>query len=295
MSRQSTSTASTEPHAFLAFAIVVCLCVETAASTGEVVDMLPGIVKPTESAELSPAVDGVLEAILVEEGQTVAADAVLAVVDRDLAEASLRQAEFEAQRTASVQLAKTRVGVAEKYLARIEQAHRKQAASGLELDEALGRVDEARASLTEAHEQLAAARNQLESARAQHAAHEVRSPIAGEVVRIQARRGEMVVRSEPVITVVDLAELQVDLYVPTGLLNQLRVGEPYTLAAEGPVARDIEATLIYVEPLVDAATDTFRCRFAIDNEYSGLPAGFAVRLREPEAKATSSEPVALVR
>ena len=290
---------SMHPSMFFAtarsLAALACLVAAPCHAAAPVIDMLPGIVKPARSAERSPSADGVLEALHYEEGQTAAAGATTAVVDRALAEASLRQAECEAQRSAAVRLASTRVDVAQKYLARIEQAFAKQAASELELDEARGRVDEAKASLAEAHEQLDAASKQLETARAQHAAHEVRSPFEGELVRVKARLGEMVQRAAPVAMVVDLQELHADLYVPTALIGQLTVGQRYTLSAEAPVTRDLQAKLIYREPLIDAATDTFRCRFTIDNSRRHLPAGFAVRLRYPSDTAIGSEPIAGVR
>ena len=43
-----------------------------------------------------------------------------------------------------------------------------------------------------------------------------------------------------------------------------------------------------IRPVIDAATDTFRCVFEVDNRDLSLPSGFAVRLREPANKARPS-------
>lgn len=276
------------------FAAVVCLGVSSHAE-GPVIDMLPGVVKPTSSADLSPSVEGVLQILHVKEGQWVEAGELLALVDSNLAKARLDQARFEADRTAAVELADARVDLAKKYLARIEQAHDKQAASDLELDEARGRVRESLAASAEAHEQLEAARKQLATAQARYASHEIRTPIAGEVIRIDARRGELIQRTRPVAQVINLAELQADLFVPTRLLSQLTVGQTYTLSAEAPVSQDLRAQLIYREPMIDAATNTFRCRFVIDNQSQSLPTGFTVRLRQPASPELDAEPIARAR
>jgi len=52
------------------------------------------------------------------------------------------------------------------------------------------------------------------------------------------------------------------------------------LAAGEPGNRDVRAKLKFADPVIDPASQTFRCVFAIDNAAPSLPAGFVVQWRE---------------
>ena len=63
--------------------------------------------------------------------------------------------------------------------------------------------------------------------------------------------------------------------------RRIAAGEPVGLLAGVPVSGRIEGQLKYAAPVVDAATQTFRCVFTINNQDLRLPAGFSVRLDIP--------------
>ncbi len=244
----------------------------------QAIEMLPGIAHPLQVAEIAAAADGPLWKLYVAEGDIVQVGTVLALIDNRVAVASVQAAQSAADRQAMLSSANAKVSLAEQYLNRINQAATKNAASGLEIDEATSRLQEAKAALQEGIEtqREAAARLQIEQARLE--THEVRAPFDGTVIKIYPHLGETVSRSAPIIKIADISRLRADLYIPLSLISSQRVGETIELRADLPGRPLLNAKIVFVAPLIDAATQTIRVVVEIDNISKHLPAGFAVRL-----------------
>ncbi len=249
------------------------------------IDMLPGIAHPLQVAEISAAADGPLWKLFVAEGDAVAPDTVMGLIDNRVALASVIAAQSTADRQAMMDAAKAKVSLADQFLNRIQQAASKKAASGLEVDEAGSRLAEAKAALQEGLESQrdAIARLQIEKARLD--THEIRAPFQGTVIKIYPHLGETVSRGAPIVKIADVTRLRADLYVPLSRAASIRVGEATELLAELPGQPLLNAKVVFIAPLIDAATQTIRVVVEIENPDKQLPAGFAVRLsplgREP--------------
>ena len=89
----------------------------------------------------------------------------------------------------------------------------------------------------------------------------------------------MVTLEDRVIKMADLDTLEAQINLPIEMYGDLTVGETYTLSADQPVNREIDAKLKLINPIIDTASRTFRCVFAIDNRSTRLPAGFTVYLK----------------
>ncbi|MCE3018044.1 MAG: efflux RND transporter periplasmic adaptor subunit [Pirellula sp.] len=249
------------------------------------IDMLPGIAHPLQVAEISAAADGPLWKLFVVEGDAVAPDTVMGLIDNRVALASVIAAQSTADRQAMMDAAKAKVALADQFLNRIQQAASKKAASGLEVDEAGSRLAEAKAALQEGLESQrdALARLQIEKARLD--THEIRAPFQGTVIKIYPHLGETVSRGAPIVKIADVTRLRADLYVPLSRAASIRAGEATQLLAELPGQPLLNAKVVFIAPLIDAATQTIRVVVEIENPDKQLPAGFAVRLsplgREP--------------
>jgi len=246
-------------------------------------EMLPGIAHPLQVAEISAAADGPLWKLFVAEGDTVAADGVLALIDNRVALASVVAAQSSADRKAMLDAANAKVSLAEQFLNRIQQAANKKAASGLEVDEACSRLSEAKAALQEGHESQrdAIARLKIEQARLE--TYEIRAPFQGTVIKINPHLGETVSRGAPIVKIADINRLRAELFVPHSLISAHRVGETIELRADLPGRPLLDAKIVFIAPLIDAATQTIRIVVEIENSSKQLPAGFAVRLSQTSA------------
>jgi len=244
------------------------------------IEMLPGIAHPLQLAEIAAAADGPLWKLNVAEGEVVSCDTVLALIDNRVAVASVIAAQSSADRQAMLNSANAKVALAEQFLNRIQQAASKKAASGLEVDEASSRLAEAKAALQEGQESQRDAISRLKIEQARLDTYEVRAPFSGTVIKIYPHLGETVSRGAPIIKIADINRLRADLYVPLSLVSAQRIGETVELRADLPNRPLLDAKIVFIAPLIDAATQTIRIVVEIDNTTNQLPAGFAVRLSQ---------------
>ena len=278
-------------HGPLPLLLMVAIAPEARSESRQapVLDMLPGVVEARQAVDLALPIPGALAEISVSEMESVEQGQVLAALDDRLARASLFAAQAVANRNAHVRRAQSAVALAEKYLERVRGAYEKNAASGLELDEAQGRLAEAQAGLAAAQEQQREADAQVALEQVQLDSHQLRAPFAGIVTRILVKPGATVSPDKPILRLTNAKCLRVSLFVPVEYFHRLRVGRTYTLDAEPPAPRRVEAQLMAYEPIVDAASDTFRCVFQLENEDLSIPAGVAVRLCEPDLGGSSAQ------
>lgn len=255
---------------------------EPRTETG-VLDMLPGVAEPAEFAELAPSIEGVLTTLAVSEGQPVRRGQVLASLDNRVAAASVQLASLAAARTAAIDRAQEELKAAVRTLERMEQAAAHDAVSEQEVDLARIGVKSAEANLALAEEMRAAAAAQLALEQAKLRLHDVVAPFDGVVVQISANLGESLTRDDPVVTIANFDRLRAHLYVPVAHYQRLTVGADYQAAASAPVAERLSLRLINFEPVIDPATQAFRCVFEIDNREAALPAGFSLRLIRPQS------------
>jgi HlyD family secretion protein len=94
--------------------------------------------------------------------------------------------------------------------------------------------------------------------RRQVAALQVQSPVDGRVGQVQVAERASVAKDAPLLTVIDLSQLEVEIKVPESLARDLQPGMSATLEGDG---RQWEATLSGVSPEVVAGEVTARLRF----------------------------------
>ncbi len=245
--------------------------------------ILPGVVEPVQIVHLMPRVEGVVQTIHVDEGQYVAKGEVLAELDDDIAESSVAVARAMAESESEIRMAETNWQQSQRLVERVKQAHGSGASSDLELDQAVSAAEQAEFRLSLAREQHRQSNAQLQLELTKLASHRVVAPFDGRILKIACRPGQTVARTEVVLTVASLKSLQADLYIPVHLVAQLQLGHDYELLASAPIDGLVRATLTSIEPQIDPASQTSRCRFRIDNANERFPAGFTVVPQLPQA------------
>lgn len=249
-----------------------------ASESSEFVTCLPAVANPLEFAELTAAVDGPLWRLEVSEGQQVVQGQLLGVIDNRVALASSRAAEAAADRSAMLRAARAKEQLARQYVKRIEMAASKNAASGLEVDEARGRLEEAAANVAEGEEQQREAVARLNVERARLEAHEIRAPFDGQVVHIRKRVGETTSKGESLFTIANVQRLKAEIHLPFASASDYRPGQSLPIQAELPQQNRIDASIKFIAPVMDAATRTIRLLVEIDNSDGKLPAGFELKV-----------------
>lgn len=248
------------------------------ASILEIRSELHGIARPQRMAIMSALVPGRILKIHHEEGAAVAAGDRLVSLDDRLAQAQVEASRIEAERTGGILRAEQSLRLAERRLQRLEQAALKNAAAGFEIEEARSVTEQARAEHTAALETKALAVANLKLAEEQLRRGTICAPFDGVIVQIHQKAGATVDPTLPIVTIASLETLEVELYVPVERYGTLKVGGQTSLISSAPVGRDITATVRSVSPVIDSASNTFRCVLVVNNSDMKLPAGFSVVL-----------------
>ena len=261
-------------------------------SSARILTMLPGIVRPSQQVDVSAPLEGVITELRVEEGDSVDVGAILAVSDHRIALADVQLAEVVSQRTAAIQRAQNERRLAKDLLERLLAVEDPRAVSEIEVERARSSYELAEAALIAAREDAAEAAANLQVAKARLEAHNIRAPFDGQVLKIESTVGQMLEGSDVLLRLANLKTLKTELYVPVAWYGRLQVGDTYSLAAANPVNQTIPAKLISFEPIIDAATQSFRCVFELDNSNLRLPSGFTVRMVQPvtASKLTRTHP-----
>ncbi|HEX6198949.1 MAG TPA: efflux RND transporter periplasmic adaptor subunit [Thermoanaerobaculia bacterium] len=242
-------------------------------------------------AHVAPRVAGRLVRVPAALGETVAAGAVLAVLD------SLELGEAKAEYLR----ARARHEVARRGYERERSLRADRISSEQEVLEAEAAAREAAAELAAAREALrllgldAAAIETLswEDPRAAEVA--VRAPFAGRVVAREATLGELVTPEDTLFTVADLSQvwLWIDLYERD--LAHVRPGERVEVRLDAWPEETFTGELAYVADQVDPATRTVRARVDLPNPDGRLLPGMFGRVALASAAGAEEPALAIPR
>jgi membrane fusion protein (multidrug efflux system) len=115
---------------------------------------------------------------------------------------------------------------------------------------------------------------QLASAEAQLALLHGAAPLGGTVTHLNVHAGEAVDPSTVVAEIADLHRLVISADLPSADVARLRLGEPLVVAGE----KNLSATVSFLSPAVDAATDTVNVKAALPPD-SGLRPGAMIAVK----------------
>ena len=202
---------------------------------------------------------GTLVSLSAAEGSRVRAGQVLGTIDR--AEMGSRLAE----RSAMLESARASLKQAETAQASNQRLADQQFISPIALEQSKTALDAARA-------QVHAAQAQLDTARVGLRDSTIVAPIAGVVAKRHVVPGEKVSPEQQVLTIVDLARLELAGSVGTHEVSQLAPGMPVQVKVEG-VSQALQGLLARIAPSAEAGTRSIGVTIALDNPKEQLRAG----------------------
>ncbi len=244
---------------------------------------VPGVLKPSQVVELAAAVDGVLEEAFVDWGDFVEEGQVLARLQRDVAAANAEIARVRALQDSAEQMSLLQTREAERKLDALLGLYQEDLLPEDQLEDARAEWEMALLSQQQAREALLLA--ELESHRAEALLDqlEIRSPFAGVVLKRYLSVGELVSRSgqASVLRVACLDPLQVEVSAPASFFGRIPVGLPVNLKVEIPSSQTLAGIVTVVDPVIDAASQTFGVRIELRNPEFLHPAGVECTVRFP--------------
>jgi RND family efflux transporter MFP subunit len=243
-----------------------------------------GTLQPLRQAVVKAKVSGDVRQVAVREGEAVRAGQVLARIDTADLEARL------AERVGALESARAQLALAEKTRATNLALLNQNFISRNAFDNSESSFTVSQGTVKSAEAQVQIARNALKDA-------VVASPLSGIVARRHVQQGEKVGFDAPLVTVVDLAGLELQALVPAVDVPELALGMQVELAIDGFGERRFAGRVERINPSTEPGTRAFLVYVGIPNPEGTLRGGmFATgHIALAAAAPVPTLPVAAVR
>jgi RND family efflux transporter MFP subunit len=226
---------------------------------------VPGSVQAVSQATVRAKLSAEVRRVLVREGDRVAAGQQIAEFDTAQLRAQL------AERNATLESARAQLATTE----RTRQANALLVKQNFISQNAFDTADSAYQAQLAA---VAAAKAQLDQTQLQLADATVRAPIGGIVAKRNVQPGEKVAFDAPLVTIVDLAQLEVQAQVPVSDVPRIRRGMEAAVSIEGIPGRTFAGRVERINPATEPGTRTVNIYVSLPNEDAILKAGMFARV-----------------
>ena len=265
-----------------------------------------GYVVARRQATVSAKITGKVASVLIEEGQRVERDEIIARLDDANARAVLNQALAQREQArANVMAAQVAFDNATPTYRRNEQQFARAVISAQTLDTAKANFDASRTSLHVAASALEVAEASLALAQRNLDDTVVRAPFGGVVTVKAAQEGEMVSPNSAgggftrtgIGTIVDMESLEVEVDVSENFINRVRAGQRVVAKLNAYPDWDIPAHVIAIIPTADRAKATVKVRVGFEATDERILPQMGVRvsfLEEGGSGGTSTREVVTV-
>jgi len=235
------------------------------------------LIEPSQVVRVNSGVEGVIQAIYVERGDSVRRGQTVAQLRDDVDRAAAAAAQARASNVHTVQAAESRASYLESVRQRNEQIS--QFLSRDQVEEAQANARAAREERQAAAEDQRVARLEYNQSQRMMAEKTVRSPVSGVVVERAMSPGEYRgPDASHILTIAQVDPLNVEVFAPIAQLDAVKLGDQITIIPEEPVGGKYLATVKVVDRVFDAASGTFGMRLELPNPGNKLPAGLRCRI-----------------
>ncbi len=265
-------------------------------ATASVLDA-SGYVIARRQATVSSKLTGKVTEVLIEEGQAVRANDVLARLDDSNARALLAFAQSQLD-AARAQLAEVRVQLedARRQLARTRELAGRKLVSEQSLDTAQAHADGLAARLETTQRNVTVAERNVGVQQRQLDDTIVRAPFAGVITVKNAQPGEMISPLSAggagtrtgIGTLVDMDSLEIEVDVNESFINRVSPDQPVTARLNAYPDWDIPARVIAVVPAADRSKATVRVRVGFDVRDARILPDMGVRVAFMEAQPAAA-------
>ncbi|MBZ0158951.1 efflux RND transporter periplasmic adaptor subunit [Candidatus Methylomirabilis sp.] len=263
-----------------------------------------GYVTAQRKAAVASKATGRLEWLGVMEGSRVKRDEVIARLEsRDVAAAREQAAANVTVTEANLEQAQAELRDADLNLARMRDLSQNNYISRLELDIAVARADKARAAARSSEAAISVARANLKAADVSFDQTRIRAPFDGVVLTKNANVGDNITpfsnavdTKGAVVTIADMATLEVEADVAESSLGRIKVGQPCEIQLDAIPDMRFAGAVNRIVPTVDRAKATVmvKIRF-VDRDERVLPDMSAkVAFLDREVEPADRKPVVAV-
>jgi len=213
-----------------------------------------GLIEPDELIAVSSSIPGVLDAVKFEKGDRVQKGQIVARLKSGV-------------ERASVNLAKAKYQHSQRQFVRNRELFEKKLISQMDHDDIETEMLLAKMELRQAEEQL---KQRI-----------IRSPVNGIVVEKLYSVGEFVQEHE-VMKIAKLDPLKVEVILPVAMFGHVSKGASANVYISG-YDQPFSGKVNLVDPIIDAASETFAVRVKLANKKYLIPAGLKCKVSFPES------------
>lgn len=280
----------------LACAVVYALALLPAGAGAQTVRVAKSpigcLIAPERVADIGSPVVGIVAEMKVDIGDAVREGQTLALLRSDVEDASVQAAQARWIIDADVRAAEANLELARQRLVRAQELQDQGFVSSQSTDQARAEQEVAAQKLEQAKGQKQVSGRELGLVRAQLSQRTVRSTFDGVVTDRFINPGERV-EEKPMLRLAKLDPLRVELVLPANRYGSLALKDQIRVSPDLPGALPVLASVTHVDPVIDAASNTFRVRLKLPNPGHKLPGGARCRVDLPalgEAAAPSAAP-----
>ncbi len=243
---------------------------------------LEAFTEPYKRVAIPAAEVGVIDRVLVSEGDSVSKKQMLARLDDRVLQATLLVAQAAKDALGNRQAAEADLKMRTQQLESYRQLRARGNATQRELERAEADHLQSQSRLQAVNEELEVRRLEYERVKAQINQRRIESPIEGVVVEIEKEEGEFVSPTDPVVMhIVQLKMLKAVFSAPMSSVSArgrkaLRPGQTVKVVV-GPQERVCEGVIEFVSPVADAQSATVRVKIRIPNEEGIVQSGAVCR------------------
>jgi len=242
----------------LEFAAADLASVEPAALTRWL--PLSGTLQPVDQTTVKSKVSGEIRQVTFREGQAVKAGQVIVRFDTADLDAKLTD------RIGALEASRAQLALAEKTRAQNQLLLKQNFISQTAYDSAESNLSVSQGTLKSIEAQAQLAKNALRDA-------VVLAPLSGTVAKRHVQPGEKVSFDAPLVTIVDLTEMELQAMVPANDIPELSLGMKVALAIDGFGDRRFTGTIERINPTTEAGTRAILVYIHIPNPDAALRGG----------------------
>lgn len=242
-----------------------------------------GLTKPSEERKLSFSFPGVVREVLVKKGERVKPGQPVLRLDERIYQAELKKNKVDAESELKIDYAKQSMDQKQVRHQRVQELSKEGAASPLELEEAELNAKLAVTQYKLSFEEQAKFRFDVEGLTVKVELCTLASTIDGIVQDITVREGEYADPQQSTqraaATVVQIDPLKVEVYLPAGMAESLKLGQELEVGYPNEQAWS-KAKIEFLDPVADSASGTRKVELTMPNPQGRTP-GWQVNVRVP--------------
>ena len=257
-------------------------------------EQLDCVIEPGMVVDLSSRIDGILETLHVDRGDWVAADDEIARLESGAEAAAVEYAQARSVMEAEIRSLQVSLAYGWRNRKRLSELHKKELVSAEEIDRVKTETRIAKHKLQQAEENKRLAELELVRAQETLKRHIIRSPINGVIAERYLDPGESV-EDQPIVKIAQIDPLRVEVVVPVSMFGQITAGQKAIVRPESAIGGRYESTVKIVDPVINAASGTFRVTLMLPNPERKLTSGLRCEVsfldkQAPEAATADKGP-----